>query len=360
MAQDLRRRDPSIDVLRILAIVAIIVGHVWFTPSVRLATYTWHVPIFFVLSGYLASRLPLGELVGRRARSLLVPYGAWLLIIAALLVGFGDPLRLLAGGAQLPHGFTAFWFVTAFFVAIVAAAAIERLALGVQWAIALALLTAGYLTSDVIALVPFDAGVGLACVVFVVAGRTLRIVQPRLTRPTTVGAAMLAVAAVLVVSGASAPLDLKQGDFGTPVVSAVTAILISSGLILVAQRALARVGARASGVISQLALCGFTVVLTHAAVLFVLREAGAAPWEAFVVALIVPWAVALLLLRTPLSLALCGVPRQRSVPLEPATEARAVGTTDLGRSSGTPSLQGTASNRHDAPDKSRERQLSLR
>jgi AraC-like DNA-binding protein len=95
--------------------------------------------------------------VRRRALSLLLPYGAWLLVIAALLVGFADPLRLLAGGAHLPHGFTAFWFVTAFFVAIVAAASIERLALGWQWAIALALLGAGFLASDVIALVPESA-----------------------------------------------------------------------------------------------------------------------------------------------------------------------------------------------------------
>ena len=86
--------------------------------------------------------------------------------------------------------------------------------------------------------------------------------------------------------------------------------------------------------ISQLALCGFTVVLTHAAVLFVLREAGAAPWEAFVVALIVPWAVALLLLRTPLSPVLCGVPRQRTHPLEPVTH-----------------------DPHHAPDGARDRQL---
>jgi fucose 4-O-acetylase-like acetyltransferase len=314
MAQDVRRRDASIDVLRIMAIVAVVVGHVWFAPPVRLATYTWHVPIFFVLSGYLASTLRFGELVRRRGQSLLVPYLVWLLIVAAILVGFGDPLRLLVGGAHLPRAFTAFWFVTAFFAAIVAAAAIERLSLGWQWAIAAALLAAGYLTSDVIDRVPFDAGVGLACVVFVVAGRTLRVVHPRLKRPAMVGAAMLTGSVVLIASGASAPLDLKKGDFGTPVVSAVTAMLISCGLILVAERALAGLGGRASEIISQLALGGFMVVLTHSAVLFVMRETGAGHWASFVAALVVPWAVAMGLLRTPLSLALCGVPRRAVSP----------------------------------------------
>ena len=314
MVKHVLHRDASIDALRIVAIVAIVVGHVWFEPPVRLATYTWHVPIFFVLSGYLASSLAFGELVWRRGQSLLLPYVAWLVIIAAILVGFDDPLRLLAGGAHLPRQLNAFWFVTAFFVAIVASAAIERLRLRWQWAIAAALLTAAYLTSDVIDLVPLAAGVGLGCVVFVVAGRTLRFVRPRVGRPVITGVAMLAVSVALVASGASAPLDLKPGDFGTPVVSAVTAILISYGLILIAEQALAGVQGRASEIVSQLALCGFMVVLTHSAVLYVMRETGVGEWASFAVALIVPWAAAMLLLRTPLSLVLCGVPRRAVMP----------------------------------------------
>ncbi|GAA1768792.1 acyltransferase family protein [Agromyces humatus] len=314
MVKHVLHRDASIDVLRIVAIVAIVVGHVWFEPPVRLATYTWHVPIFFVLSGYLASSLGFGELVRRRGQSLLLPYLAWLVIIAAILVGFDDPLRLLAGGAQLPRELNAFWFVTAFFVAIVAAAAIERLRLGWQWLIAAGLLTAAYLTSEVIALVPLDAGVGLACVVFVVAGRTLRDMQSRIGHPATTGAAMLAVSAALIVSGASGPLDLKHGDFGTPVVSVVTAMLISGGLILVVGELLAGIDGRAGEFISRLSLCGFMVVLTHSAVLFVMREAGVHEWGSFGVALVGPWLLAMLLLFTPLSLALCGVPRRAVAP----------------------------------------------
>jgi fucose 4-O-acetylase-like acetyltransferase len=323
VVKDVLHRDRSIDVLRIVAIVAIVVGHAWsYESPVRLATYPWHVPIFFVLSGYLASMLGFGELVRRRGQSLLLPYVAWLAIIAAVFVGFDDPLRLLAGGAHLPRPLNAFWFVTAFFVAIVAAAAIERLLLRWQWVIATALLIAGYLTSDVIHWVPLDAGVGLACVVFVVAGRTLRLWEPRLARPATTGTLMLVASAALIVSGAAAPPDLKHGDFGTPVASAVTAMLISCGLILVAKRLLAGFDGRTGELVSQLSLCGFMVVLTHSAVLQAMREAGAVEWLSFVVALVGPWLVAIMLLRTPLSLVLCGVPRRAVVPRdsEPARE----------------------------------------
>jgi hypothetical protein len=161
---------------------------------------------------------------------------------------------------------------------------------------------------------------------------------------------MLVVAVALIASGASAPLDLKQGDFGTPVVSVVTAILISCGGILVAQRALARVGARASAVISQLALCGFMVVLTHAAVLYLLHEAGAPHWAAFAVALVAPWAAAMLVLRTPLAPVLCGVPRLRRHPLDAAAgAARSAGVGESARPAPTPALRGGPS-----------RELSLR
>ena len=311
MVQQIARRDASVDVIRILAIVAVVAGHVWFDPAARLATYTWQVPVFFVLSGYLGTMSPgpLGAFVRRRARSLLLPYAAWLLIIGLLLGTIRQPLRLLEGGAGMPHGFTAFWFVTAFFVALVAAAVVERMPLAAQWAIALALVGAGWLAGPAIALVPLSAGIGSTCVVFVVAGRTLRRVRDLLPRPALTGVVMLVVAVGLVLSGASAPLDLKQGDFGTPVVSVVTALLISCGLILVARRAFANLGERAGSVVSRLALCGFAVVLTHAAVLYGMHKLGAASWIAFAVAIVVPWALAMVLLRTPLAPVLCGVPR---------------------------------------------------
>ncbi|MBM7503166.1 fucose 4-O-acetylase-like acetyltransferase [Agromyces aurantiacus] len=322
MVQQVARRDASVDVVRILAIVAVVAGHVWFEPAVRLATYTWHVPVFFVLSGYLSSGRParLGSVLGRRARSLLVPYAAWLLILGLALGAVDQPLRLLAGGTALPRGFTAFWFVTAFFVAVAGAAVLDRMPLAGQWGVALLLLAAGGIAGRALADVPLDAAVGLACVVFVVAGRTLRAVRDHLARPVRTGAAMLALAAVLIASGASAPLDLKQGDFGTPVVSVVSAILVSCGLILVARgavdRALSRLGDRAAertgALVSRLALCGFAVVLTHAAVLLVMRRLEAAPWLAFAVALVVTWSAAMVLLVTPLAPILCGVPRQRA------------------------------------------------
>ena len=47
-------RQPGPDLVRIVGLAAIVIGHVYSAEhEVRLATYTWHVPVFFILSGYL-------------------------------------------------------------------------------------------------------------------------------------------------------------------------------------------------------------------------------------------------------------------------------------------------------------------
>ena len=304
------RRDASIDFLRIVAIVAIVAGHVWNEPFVRSALFSWHVPLFFVLTGYLTSAMPFGTLVRRRAQTLLVPYVVWLVIIAVTFFALVDPMRLLAGGAYIGRPFSAFWFVTALFVATLVAHPIGRLPLLWQWLIASVLLAGGYLAGDVIALVPLDAGVALACVIFIVAGRTLRAVRSRIPRPLWVGVGLLAVAAAVVASGISAPLDLKYGDFGVPVVSVVVAVMISFGMILVAGEALRGVGQRTSAIITQVALGGFMVVLTHTAVLQAIGFEGEGRVVAFTLSLLLPWAAAMIALRTPLARALTGAPRQ--------------------------------------------------
>lgn len=85
-------RDPTIDALRGLAIILVVVGHgVQYSighgfaqsPVFR-AIYSFHMPLFFAISGYLFKYpVSLREALGRiRARvfSLLVPYFSWTLL----------------------------------------------------------------------------------------------------------------------------------------------------------------------------------------------------------------------------------------------------------------------------------------
>ncbi len=93
-------RSAAIDALRVFGIFAIIVGHVWDNEPVRLATYSWHVPLFFILSGYLATTArPLAIEVRARYLSLIVPYLSWLLLLSVPWILFLVLKNLLTPGA---------------------------------------------------------------------------------------------------------------------------------------------------------------------------------------------------------------------------------------------------------------------
>lgn len=311
-----RARSAAIDAVRIIGVVAVVAGHVWGdVPGVRALLYSWHVPVFFVLSGYLTSHAPLPTLIRRRARTLLLPYATWLVVLALTIPYAFPPVNLLLGGAYLTRPFSAFWFVTALFVAVVVAACIQRLPLWVQWVASAALLTAAYMIGAPLALVPWDAAVGAACVVFVIAGRTLRMYRERFPTAMLVGGGIVGL--VVAGLGWSAPLDLKVADFGTPVVSVAVAIGISAGMIAAAEVALARAGAYSSALITRVALGGFMVVLTHAAVLTVIGFDGTGRTAAFLLALLIPWALAMVAVVTPVSLFTTGAPRQ---PIRPVVD----------------------------------------
>ena len=79
-------RSVGIDTLRIIGIAAVVVGHVWIDDTTRAVIYTWHVPLFFVLTGYFwTPGRPIGGELRKRWQTLGVPYLAWLVILLAML-----------------------------------------------------------------------------------------------------------------------------------------------------------------------------------------------------------------------------------------------------------------------------------
>ncbi|MCE4363700.1 acyltransferase family protein [Xanthomonas hortorum] len=134
-------RDWQIDAAKALAIVLVVLGHASGMPAAyKLFAYSFHVPLFFVLSGWV------GERFGRRAmtvatikklaRTLLIPYLAFFLVAYAcwMLMGvtsraahpshslpWWDPFAGLfwANGASL-YVLPALWFLPALFVTTLA------------------------------------------------------------------------------------------------------------------------------------------------------------------------------------------------------------------------------------------------
>lgn len=322
------RRSVGVDLVRVLGIVAVVAGHVWTTELSRLLVFPWHVPLFFFLTGWFwTSGRAVGSEVRGRWRTLLRPYATWFVLISlawypSTLAAGGasdvvDLLRPFLGGQYVGRPYSAFWFVTALAVAAVALRLLERFPPWAPWAVALAAVGVATVSPGVLRLPPASAGTALACLLFVLAGSVARRWLPRLPSPGALGAALLLVGAASTALG-SAPLDLKQADFGTPVVSAATAVVLCSGLTLVGLALDDVVPHRLGAVVSRLAGCGIAVVLLHAAVIWVAEPFVQAPWV-FVLSVTLPWTAALLLEHTRAAPWLLGVRTPASTGGRPTT-----------------------------------------
>lgn len=312
-------RSAALDAVRVLAIVAVVAGHVWSGPELRPYVYTWHVPIFFLLTGYLwrPGRTVVDE-VSRRARTLLVPYAWWLVLLLAALgavslaqgevLALGTVRDVLLGGSYVGRPFSAFWFVTALFVAAVLYRVVDRLALTWQWLLAVGLVVLGEVAGPWLALVPWSVGLGVPCVAFLVAGRTFATWRGGIGERAAglAGLLLLATGAGLVVTGAAAPLDLKHVELGTPGVSVLVAVLLSVALVLLAEVLVPRLPGAVQRALIALAAAGLMVVLTHAFVLWVMQTPAEGRPLDFVAAVGLSWAAGLLLARSRFAAPLLG------------------------------------------------------
>jgi len=63
-----------LDALKGVGILAVIAGHVWWRGPLRDALYLFHMPLFFMASGYTARFVPWRALLPRLARSMALPF----------------------------------------------------------------------------------------------------------------------------------------------------------------------------------------------------------------------------------------------------------------------------------------------
>ena len=327
----------SLDAVRVFAMLAIVAGHIWVDGPARPFLYSWHVPIFFLLSGYLWKvGRSFNREVRNRVRSLLIPYAVWLVLLGTVTLGTEsveggfDPIRLahLLWGGQFATGgpFWAMWFVTALFFAAVIYWPVSRLPLPGQWAIAAILfIAAAYIPGHPARFLPLSLGLALACIIFIVAGRSMRRARGMVRHPIVTGVVLLAVSFTLIVLGWSQPLDLKRLDVGTPVVSIVVAVALSFGFILITEGLLGgdsvgedakpsvRRKSRVDGigqlsrVVTQLAQASLTVLFIHPAVITGLHSSGLPKPVVYLLTIGIAWPVGLLLLRLPHSRAVTGL-----------------------------------------------------
>lgn len=121
------KRLDRIDILRAIGIILMVAGHVFtFFGKFDRYIHTFHMPLFFVISGYLFKSKPetkLFTLIGQRAKRLLLPYVtfavinyvAWLFLERGTEEWYAPLVRLVTYNTSGLPICGALWFLTALF-----------------------------------------------------------------------------------------------------------------------------------------------------------------------------------------------------------------------------------------------------
>ncbi len=80
-------RNPTFDIMKGIGILAVIVGHCPLPYSLSRLIYVWHMPLFFIVSGYFYKHISLREQCSKSAHALLLPYVATSLLMICIAMG---------------------------------------------------------------------------------------------------------------------------------------------------------------------------------------------------------------------------------------------------------------------------------
>lgn len=263
-------RIAWIDVAKGIGILLVVFGHLHIGLAVGII-YTFHMPLFFFLSGYV-HRIQRGyaSFFQKRSIHLLVPYIAFLLLLAplelhhashggkpALEKAIGD---ILWGGDRLRGDYGVFWFITCLFATQqIANWLLSKLTLWQVAAVAATSICLVYLNSFLFPLftLPLDLNVVAGALPFYLAGYLVREVE--LDRWWITCTAALGVVATIWLTYAKVPIafDMRSSIYGVPVLSpllaacCILALIRLSKLILLAPgltKGLEVIGAASMGI----------------------------------------------------------------------------------------------------------------
>lgn len=325
------RRSIGIDIVRLAAIIAVVWRHAYYDPGGIVANIVcpWAIAVFFVLSGYLwSSRKTLADEIDSRTTGLLLPYAAWMLVIGVPFFAWAfatttrdelpTVLMFLAAWLAAPQllviPFSACWFFTTMFTSIVVMRFLSRYHRALTWVVLALVLAASVVIPTGLRILPFGAGLGLICLVFLITGQELRRVRHRITHPLIVGLGLIGLGIAACLAGTTHAadgtlLEIKHGDYGVPVLGLLTGAVISAGFILVAEAVETLFSERAGRLVTRSAATATFVMFLHPCLLLLMQTPETGRLADFLIAWFVPYLLALWLMSKGWLPWLTGAPR---------------------------------------------------
>lgn len=270
-------RVAWIDVAKGIGILLVVLGHISTEPGAR-AVFLFHMPLFFMLAGATFRRRNLLDFARARAASILVPYAAYLALVASTFPA--DWRSLVVGGTALQGPFAPFWFATCLFAALMLRNALGQLAgdrRAVTWA------AAGASACLALALppkVPLGLAVAPMALAFIVLGEECRRWAGSRGWRLAVGAAAATTAAYVaaLACGWLEPfaVDMKHAAYGPPLVGAL--VSGAAALLVVALSKAATTLAAVSAALGHLGRASLAIMFLHMPVHHALKAVATLPW----------------------------------------------------------------------------------
>lgn len=265
---DSASREPWIDCLRGLGIVLMVLGHASLPEAVRVWIYGFHMPLFYMISGYLHNEVKWKAAGFRcfctaRAKNYLVPYFLWCAVCfvlnlpvlymqsgaaafpEALLENLGWILTSVRiDGVFLPQNCTPLWFLTSLFVSQLCFYGVLRLRPAMQAAACAAFICANHLLQVfAVPVLPWHLDVSLIGTVFMLAGFCLRryrilcLVKKRLAVLGTAAFAFLLIS----FNGRNGHAEMYYRSYGSCLLFLFSAVLMSFCLMWFCRNARKRI-----------------------------------------------------------------------------------------------------------------------
>jgi fucose 4-O-acetylase-like acetyltransferase len=231
-----------LDALKGAGILFVVAGHVWTRGEVRDAIYLFHMPLFFIVAGYMARAEPVSRAARRGLLSLMLPWAVFALLLLGLdffiegLRGvrpiFPTWIAGLTGIAwqteALRGPFTILWFVPCLFLArllwCAIASRLPRLDDPRWFAVAVALLAVGWEAAQLTGRSPMGMlAVPGACILLWLGS----LWHARPPGRELLGAIILIAVLALIFLP---PVNMKSGDVGLPVIGLTGAAAVSVAL----------------------------------------------------------------------------------------------------------------------------------
>lgn len=240
---------PWVNTLKGLAILLVVIGHSA-NETITDFIYCFHMPLFFMLSGFLFSPKPMRPYLKKSFDRLIIPYMAFLAMIAlprmVFLIIHDDMAALrtliydmLYGGCLLQGSFGVFWFITVLWFALNFFNVIQNLQIGSF--ILPCLLAIGYGVTWLPYPLPWNIHVVPMAVVFIWIGYILKKRTMVSHEWKVAGNNILlllscssCVLVLLFLWRQTLTMDMKYNDYGIPIISLISAVLASISLTVFA------------------------------------------------------------------------------------------------------------------------------